>query len=442
MAGRRRPQPRLAERLAALDMAIVNLGQANRDDDHALSKAIIGTERAPQTRGTDSLGGALSCRLTGTTCFGRASSTFLQVMPLLDLGRSAAFRTAARYPATVAADGLTVCATEVRLADMSTFLRFAVIRTHAFSPLCVRFRTFCRARPASQSEPSGLMPAVPHYSQVPDVGLGHSRRRRKIPRLLRSALLHKPLHSACSQSSCCQRSKCRTLHIMRPPPLLKVIGPPSQTGWSRPGRRTAGAGTLSGSPFSPDWRQMALGQVHTAALPCSTLPTGDAKASHLLSDLEQELSSTVFQHVRAPCLRPCTGPRDCTRDQRLPAYTGAVTSQRLFVVFHTAYPKRDSTKEAMFKSSRRLPKHLRVSGAPPSGAIAQAREEAEARYNRGESSRRGQHSSVQGRRAGAETGDQWQAQTWHDGWYASCQQEGWYAGSACGSADNWHEWSS
>ena len=49
-----------AERLAALDMAIVNLGQANRDDDHALSKAIIGTERALQTRGTDSLGGTLS----------------------------------------------------------------------------------------------------------------------------------------------------------------------------------------------------------------------------------------------------------------------------------------------------------------------------------------------------------------------------------------------
>ena len=195
-------------------------------------------------------------------------------MPLLDLGRSAAFRTAARYPATVAADGLTVCATEVRLADMSTFLRYAVIRTHAFSPLCVRFRTFCRARPASQSEPSGLMPAVPHYSQVPDVGLGHSRRWRKIPRLLRSALLHKPLHSACSRSgpptcwqrrsyevsnrtgraprtrpgehvtlpltSCCQRSKCRTLHMMRPPPPFKVIGPPSQTGWPRPGRRTAG----------------------------------------------------------------------------------------------------------------------------------------------------------------------------------------------------------
>ena len=118
------------------------------------------------------------------------------------------------------------------------------------------------------------------------------------------------------------------------------------------------------------------------------------------------------------------------------------------MVFHTAYPRGDSTKEAMpspsakLKSSRRLPKHLRVSGAPPSGVIAQAREEAEARYNRGESSRRGQHSSVQGRRTGAETGDQWQAQTWHDGWYASYQQEGWYAGSACGSADNWHEWSS
>ena len=408
--------------------------------------------------------------------------TFLQVTPLPDLGRSAAFRTTARYPATVAADGLTVCATEVRPADMFTFLRLAVLRTHAISPLCGRFRAFCRARPASQSEPSCLMPAVSRYSQVPDVGLGHSRRWRKIPRLLRSAILHMPLRSVHSRSgpptcwqrrsyevsnrtgraprmrpgkhvtlpltSCCQRSKCKTLHMMRPPPPFKVIGQPSQTGWPRPGKRTANAGAFSGSPFPPDQRQIALGQVHTAAPPCSTLPIRDAKASHLLSDLEQELSSTVFQHVRAPCLKPCTGPRGCTHNQRLPAHTGAITSQRLFVVFHTAYPRGDSAKEAMpspsakLKSSRRLPKHLRESGAPPSGAIAQAREEAEARYNRGESSRRGQHSSVQGRRTGTETGDQWQAQTWHNGWYASYQQEGWYTSSACSSADNWREWSS
>ena len=77
-------------------MAIVNLEQANRDDDHALSMALFGTERALQTRGTDSPGGTLSCRLIGTTCFGLASSTFLQVTPLIDHGRSAAFRTAAR----------------------------------------------------------------------------------------------------------------------------------------------------------------------------------------------------------------------------------------------------------------------------------------------------------------------------------------------------------
>ena len=93
-------------------------------------------------------------------------------------------------------------------------------------------------------------------------------------------------------------------------------------------------------------------------------------------------------------------------------------------------------------SNRPGGKHLRVSGALPSGAIAQAREEAEARYNRGESSRRGQHSSVQGRRAGAETGDQWQTRAWHQGWYASYQQESWYADSARSSADHWHEWPS
>ena len=190
-------------------MAIVNLERANRDDDHALGMALFGTERALQTRGTDSPGGTLSCRLTGTTCFGLASSTFLQVMPLIDHGRSAAFRTAARYPATVAADGLTVCAAEVRLADTSTFLRLAVVRAQAISPLCGRFRAFCRAGPAPRSEPSCLTPVVSLYSQVPDVGLGHSRCWKKIfTRLLRSALFQMPLHSADSRSgppTCWQR---------------------------------------------------------------------------------------------------------------------------------------------------------------------------------------------------------------------------------------------
>ena len=59
---------------------------------------------------------------------------------------------------------------------------------------------------------------------------------------------------------------------------------------------------------------------------------------------------------------------------------------------------------AKLKAARRLPKHLRVSGRPPSGAIAQARAEAEARFLRGESCRAGQHSSLQGRHPAAETG--------------------------------------
>ena len=65
--GWRRPEPvdplPPAERLAALDMAIVNLEQANRAEDQALSRAINGTERALPTRGTDSPGGTLSCDL-------------------------------------------------------------------------------------------------------------------------------------------------------------------------------------------------------------------------------------------------------------------------------------------------------------------------------------------------------------------------------------------
>ena len=137
-------------------------------------------------------------------------------------------------------------------------------------------------------------------------------------------------------TSCGQRSKCRTSHLMRPQPPPQVIGGPSRANWPKRGRQIADSGILSGSPFSLDWRQTALGQVHTATSPCLTLHFRDVKASHLLSDVAQGLSCTVSQHVRAPCPGPYKDPLDCTHDQRLPVYTGAFTSQRLSVVFHTA----------------------------------------------------------------------------------------------------------
>ena len=336
---------------------------------------------------------------------------------------------------------------------------FAVFRTAGcpstkYAALCLEKRVHCEPTRDGQEPQTSTInraPVINHAQQVQKANFGYSGPGRTISKALLRNRTKKARHIAGHQlalTSCCQRSKCKDLCMMRPPPSFKVIGQPGQTSWPRPGERTANAGTLRGSPFPPDWRQIVLGQVHTAALPRSTLHAGDAKASHLHSDLEQELSSIVFKHVRVPSLRPCTWPRDCTHNQRLPAYTGAITSQKLFVVFHTAYPRGDSAIEAMpspsakLKSSRRLPKHLRVSGTPPSGAIAQAREEAEARYNRGESNRRGQHSSVQGRRTGAETGDQWQARTWQRGWYASYQQESWHADSSCSSADPWHAWPS
>ena len=79
------------------------------------------------------------------------------------------------------------------------------------------------------------------------------------------------------------------------------------------------------------------------------------------------------------------------------------------MVLHTAHPRVGALRTAMpspsakLKAARRLPKPLRVSGRPPSGAIAQARAEAEARFVRGESCRAGQHSSLQARHPAAET---------------------------------------
>ena len=129
----------------------------------------------------------------------------------------------------------------------------------------------------------------------------------------------------------------------------------------------------------------------------------------------------------------------------LPAHTGDTTSQKLSVVFHTADHAAGTPRTAMpspsakLKSSRRLPKYLRTSGAAPSGALAEARSEAEARYARGASNQHGQHSSVQGkRRQEAETeNQQWRTASWYDSWYTQGWQSGWYNSAASGYADNW-----
>ena len=145
------------------------------------------------------------------------------------------------------------------------------------------------------------------------------------------------------------------------------------------------------------------------------------------------LRRTDLAHKWVCASRSCKGLPNDTRIPRLPAHTGDTTSQKLSVAFHTADPAAGTPRTAMpspsakLKSSRRLPKYLRTSGAAPSGALAEARAEAEARYARGASNQHGQHSSVQGkRRQEAETeNQQWRTASWYDSWYTQGWQSGW-----------------
>ena len=136
----------------------------------------------------------------------------------------------------------------------------------------------------------------------------------------------------------------------------------------------------------------------------------------------------------------------------LPAHTDVIVSQKfkLSVVLRTADSGVDSevdsahttmpSPSAKLKASRRLPKHLRMSGIPPSGALAQARAEAEARHARGESNQHGQHSCLQGkRRTVDEAADQrpWNANCRHDDWDSQGRQDGWYTSTAAGSTAVW-----
>ena len=101
-------------------------------------------------------------------------------------------------------------------------------------------------------------------------------------------------------------------------------------------------------------------------------------------------------------------------------------SQQLLVVLHTAWRIRSVATTAMpspaakLKAARRLPKRLRVSGEAPQGDIARMREEATARYERGESSSRTLHSCLQKQREGrADDYSDWRAAgtwSWCDDW--------------------------
>ena len=101
-------------------------------------------------------------------------------------------------------------------------------------------------------------------------------------------------------------------------------------------------------------------------------------------------------------------------------------SQQLLVVLHTAWRIRSVATTAMpspaakLKAARRLPKRLRISGEAPQGDIARMREEATARYERGESSSRTLHSCLQKPREGrADDYSDWRAAgtwSWYDDW--------------------------
>ena len=153
---------------------------------------------------------------------------------------------------------------------------------------------------------------------------------------------------------------------------------------------------------------------------CTSLPSTEQKAGR-----SPENSQTGHVHAQLCRLRACRVLIIRTHIPWFPACADTVISQKLSVVFHTADSEIDlihttmPSPSAKLKASRRLPKHLRESGAPPSGALAKARADAEMRYARGESNRQGQHSCLQGRSRtvrAAEEQRTWSANSWQDDW--------------------------
>ena len=123
-------------------------------------------------------------------------------------------------------------------------------------------------------------------------------------------------------------------------------------------------------------------------------------------------------------------------------------SQKLSVVLHTAKGERTVAGAKMpsplakLKAARRLPKRLRTSGEAPDGDIARMREEASARYERGESSSSTLHSCHQRTskswadiHPGRWANNQW---SWDDTWTTSwCDVHGWTQDEQAGWTHSW-----
>ena len=268
--------------------------------------------------------------------------------------------------------GLSECSATGGHQHGSTQGWFAVLRTTGslsapYPVTCVGKTFHCgptRDRQAPQTNTRDHTLVVSHAPQVQRAKLGHPSPGQTLSKALRRNRSKKARHVAGHQlalTSCGHESKRQALHMMCPPHYFKVPSRHSQKGWPKPGQHMTHARALSGSPF-PSGSLSALVQVPTAAPSCSTLPATAHEASHPLLGFAREPSRTVLQHVRSPSLRPYIAPRGGTRSKRFPAYAVAVTSQKLFVVFHTAHSRGCSYK----KGSCHLP---RPSSNRPGGSL-------------------------------------------------------------------------
>ena len=135
----------------------------------------------------------------------------------------------------------------------------------------------------------------------------------------------------------------------------------------------------------------------------------DSPVLRVTTDRLLTIASWCGKHESSSCIRMCLH-----------------SSQQLLVVLHTAQCIRSvaavtmPSPAAKLKAARRLPKRLRLSGEEPQGDIARMREEATARYERGESSSSTLHSCLQRPRTARTDGNpDWRAGntwSWNAGW--------------------------